>query len=166
MVIKMLVDIGASIKAKRGDLNFIYAFDESKDNRHTQYDFIYPLNLRTNSVVYYRSIKDIKDIINCLYLLPNWKSLDFLLLHSLEHFLEPIDLVSSIFRIRPNTITIIVPNAQTNLADCKDSGHLFSFTECSLKNLAGYIIRSASEYTYNVDRIMNNQDLYLKIYKI
>jgi hypothetical protein len=58
-----------------------------------------------------------------------------------------------------------VPNAQTNLADCKDSGHLFSFTECSLKNLAEYLIRNTEEYNYNVNNIMHNQDLILKIYK-
>jgi hypothetical protein len=157
----MLIDIGASWKAKRGDLNFIYESDKSIDNRHAQYDAMFPLNLEPYNVVYYKSIDR---IINDIYLLPDSNSLDILFLHSLEHFYNPIYLVHKLFAIRPRSITIIGPNAQTNLADCRDSGHLIAFTECSLKNLAEYLIKNDEEYTYTVDKLMDNQDLMLRIF--
>ncbi len=141
----MIIDIGASINSCRGDICLIYAYDTSIDNRHTQYDTMFPLKNGKN--IFYNDFDDLVEKVR------QYKVEKALLIHSIEHMDCPYLLLKN---INANEIFIVTPNAVTNKADWIDFGHIYSFTEASIKNL---IKRAKPNYQVDIFTMFNNLDL-------
>ncbi len=146
----MIIDIGASENACRGDVCFIYEYDKSTDNRHSQYDKMFPIK-NDSEKIYYSYVDEIYENIR----LSEYKNMEILFLHSFEHNYEFFKLIDNL-TFYPIKIHIICPNAVKNLADMIDKGHLFSFTIYSLHNLLNYY----GFENVKVIELMNKQDLY------
>jgi len=60
-----------------------------------------------------------------------------LIVHTLEHLLRPYECLLEVRRVlrRGGKIVVVVPNARKNLADWRDEGHVFSFTEPTIRRL-------------------------------
>jgi len=175
MKIGFVIDIGASRNALRGDINFVYENDRSVDNRHTQYDSMFPLK-KDPTIILYNTVYEIGQYLQQIfssrstisrYLVSHDYILihpDYILIHSLEHFSEPYTLLANIYSFgHPRSITVVVPNPKINNADDVDPGHLFSFTEGALRNLARHI---APDMECDVTPLMNNLDLMLTLERV
>ena len=59
------------------------------------------------------------------------------IIHTLEHLEYPLKVLQEIYRIlKPNgEVVIVIPNPRTNDADKKDTGHIYSWTIWSIRNL-------------------------------
>lgn len=58
-----------------------------------------------------------------------------LMSHVIEHLHCPHSVLRAIKVSHPKILVVVTPNALKNNADWIDSGHIYSFTEASLKNL-------------------------------
>ncbi len=147
----MIIDIGASEKAKRGDINFIYKYDKSYDTRHEQYDKYFPI--KNDGIVYY--YENVMDIINKLNEINGFdKNNTFLFIHSFEHNYYFFILLEQIAK-HGCKVVIVTPNATfTDKHDKEDKTHLFSFTKYSLHNLL-------SQFYTNIEFKDDKEDLFV-----
>ena len=151
----MIIDIGASNYAKRGDINFIYYKDNSVDKRHEQYDKYFPI--KENGIAYY-FIDDVDIITKLLELDQLRKENTYLFIHSFEHSYKNFWLLNFIAYYEP-TVYIAVPNCSySDVHDKEDKGHLFSFNKYSLENMLRYMGFK------NIEFILEGEDLFVKAY--
>jgi len=80
------------------------------------------------------------------------------MVHILEHLLHPFKCLEEVYRElrRGGKVIIFVPNAKVNVADWRDEGHLYSFTQPTVSRLVGRLFRvEKSELLYD------DEDIYL-----
>ncbi len=118
----MILDIGASESACRGDVCLIYAFDRATERHLSQYDSLWPL--KGGRRLYYGNTDEL------VRLIEEHANVDTvsILVHSLEHMDCPYAVLRTLAEVRVREVHVYVPNARTNDADWKDPTHVYSET--------------------------------------
>ncbi len=147
----MIIDVGASELACRGDICLIYSKDTAKERDLKDYDALWPK--RDGKKVYYASLKELVEKIR-----ENVRTGDVVIaVHSIEHTDCPFDVLRAIAEAGAGELHVYVPNAVVNDADWKDETHVYSFTAPAL----GHLLRRAMPgYEVHVEPVFGGRDLH------
>ncbi len=150
----MIIDVGASRTACRGDVCLVYRYDTATDQHLVQYDAIWPL--RQGKVYYYANIEELVSILKEVA----HPGDTALFVHSLEHMDCPFTVLRTLYNVGIGAVHIYVPNAETvkvNPADYRDHTHVYSWTLASLRNL---LHRALPGYFVGVEEFMKKMDIH------
>ena len=147
-----------------GDLLYGDICVDIQFSRHTSSQQLYDL-LSKYGLTYNPNAKRIQHNLNQFpYPFEDNSADKVFIIHTLEHLEYPLKVLQEVYRIlKPNgEVIIVIPNPLKNEADKKDTGHIYSWTIWSIKNLLEYV----GYKNIDVITIMNNLDILAKGTKV